>query len=603
MRRSIAAVLAAASCATAVPTFLDALQPRQANSGISPSAFRRRAYQNTAVLNNWAYIDGGEFSYETGTQITYQYSSTLIAIDLSKDWVNRSVTLNSISKPSGAPDLVDGGIWVDHNAGVLYTGFAGRQSTYGDDAEQPNGLWSFKPDGSGSGTWTNLNSSTDQGFQTDVRPFSPLVAAGGGAGYMLGGFAVNSSSSDPRLNSWHVSGLVTYNYTTQKLSNNTVSDGYTGGVDQMGGMVYVPNFGDQGVLVVLGGDQVGKNEPGFDALLNFSSIAVYDVASGSWYDQATSGNIPEDRKEFCTAGVASTNQTYEILIYAGWNGNLGSSSVPYDEAYVLSLPAFQWFKASYPAANPRHGVTCVPVGGGQILTVGGVDTTQNGPDNLYDDVFNTADPFEQGLAIFDLNKMAFAPSFAANPPAYTGASVVRSYYSSRYISPDFTCIYKLIMSSSRTPSWSNPSLSAVFAVSSFPTAASSSAPTGTGTGTSNNKSSSSDAGPIAGGVVGGVVGLALIAGIAFFFMRRARKNRTGGVGGYPKGGPAPAVEADGMEGQRHEMPYNPSGEGALKYGGPPAHGYQPYRQLAKFVNQPPSELPGAEQEPLRHELA
>jgi hypothetical protein len=433
MRCSVAVVLAALSCAVAVPTstFAETLEPRQANSAISASAFRRRAYQNTAVLNGYAYIDGGEFSYETGTDITYQYSSTLIAIDLSKDWVNSSVTLNSISKPTGCPDLVQGGIWVDQVAGLLYTGFAGRQSTYGNDAEQPNGLWSFKPDGSGSGTWTNLNSSTSTAFQTEVRPYSPLMASGGRVGYMLGGFAVNSSSSDPRVNAWSISGLITYNYTTQKVTNNTVGDGYTGGVDQMGGMIYVPNFGDDGILVVLGGDQVGKNKPGTDALLNFSTVAVYDIGSGNWYDQTTSGNIPEDRKEFCSAGIASTNNTYEILVYAGWNGNLGSGSVPYDEAYVLSLPAFQWFKASYPALNPRHGVTCVPVGGGQILTVGGVDTTQNGPDNLYDDVFNTADPFEQGLAIFDMNQMAFAPSYAANPPSYTGASVVQSYYASK----------------------------------------------------------------------------------------------------------------------------------------------------------------------------
>ena len=352
-------------------------------------------------------------------------ASTLIAINLSQDWINSSVTLNSISKPSGVPNLVQSeGIWVDEDAGVLYTGFAGRHSTFGDDASQPRGWWSFKPDNSGSGTWTNLNS-------TEVRPYSPLVASGGGAGYMLGGFAVNASAPDPRTYSWSISGLVTYNFTTNTLSNTTVGDGYTGGVNQMGGMLYVPNFGDDGILLVVGGDQVGKNTPYADAFLSFSTVAVYDIASGNWYDQETSGDVPEDRKEYCSAGIASTNNTYEILVYAGWNGHLGPVSVPYDEAYVLSLPAFRWFKAPYPAAHPRHAVSCVPVGGGQIMTVGGVDTTQNGPDNFYNDVFNTRDPFEQGLAIFDMNAMAFSPSYTAKPPAYTGASIVHQYYASR----------------------------------------------------------------------------------------------------------------------------------------------------------------------------
>lgn len=361
---------------------------------------------------------------------SWRPASTLIAINLSRDWVNSSVTLSSISKPSGVPDLVQGGIWVDQDAGILYTGFAGRQSTFGDDARQPSGLWSFKPDNSGGGTWTNLN-STDPGFKTEVRPYSPLVASGGGVGYMLGGFAVNTSTPDPRVNSLSISGLVTYNYTTKKLSNNTVDDSYTGGVNQMGGMMYIPNFGDDGIVLVFGGDQVGKNTPYSDSLLSFSTVAVYDITSGNWYDQETSGDVPENRKEFCSTGIASTNNTFEILVYAGWDGHLGPVSVPYDEAYVLSLPAFQWFKAPYPAAHPRHAVTCVPVGGSQIMTVGGVDTTQDGPDNLYNDVFNTPDPFEQGLAIFDMNAMTFAPSYTANPPTYTGAQVVQHYYASK----------------------------------------------------------------------------------------------------------------------------------------------------------------------------
>ena len=428
MRYSACALLALACSVVAWPSLFQPPEKRQASSAISPSAFRRRAYQSTAVLNGYAYIDGGEFSYETGSVITYQYSSTLIAIDLSTDWVNSSVTLESISKPAGVPDLAQGGLWVDENAGLLYTGFAGRQSTFGDDAFQPGGLWSFKPDGNGDGTWTNLN-STDQGFLTAVRPYGALIASGGGVGYMLGGLVMNSSSGQ----SWNSSGLVTFNFTTGQLTNASVNDGLTNGIDEMGGLIFVPNFGDEGVLIRLGGDQIGKITPGADDLLNLTTVSIYDVASGNWYDQTTSGNIPESRKEFCSAGIASANDTFEILVYAGWNGNLGSASVPYDEAYVLSLPAFQWFKASYPAANPRHGLTCVPVGGGQILTVGGLDTTQNGPDNLYDDVFNTRDPFEQGLAIFDMNQMAFAPSYTANAPSYTGASVVKNYYASKYV--------------------------------------------------------------------------------------------------------------------------------------------------------------------------
>jgi hypothetical protein len=149
--------------------------------------------------------------------------------------------------------------------------------------------------------------------------------------------------------------------------------------------------------------------------LSFSTVATYDIASANWYDQDTSGNIPED-KEFYSTGIASANDTYDILVHAGWNGHLGSVSVPYDEAYILSLPAFQWFKAHYPAAHPRHAVSCVPVGSGQTMTVGRVDTTQDGPDIFYNNVFNTSDPFDQGLAIFNMNVMTLTSSIQANLP-------------------------------------------------------------------------------------------------------------------------------------------------------------------------------------------
>jgi hypothetical protein len=169
---------------------------------------------------------------------------------------------------------VDAGIWVDDDQKLLYTGFAGRKSTFGDAASQVTGLWSFKPDGEGAGTWTNLNNTADSAFKTEPRPFSALVASGGGAGYMLGGFTVNASSSDPRNNAIALSGMVVYNFTTKQATNHTVSGISTNGIDQMGGMLYVPNFGPQGILVSLGGDQVGIKQAGYDALISMATVQM-----------------------------------------------------------------------------------------------------------------------------------------------------------------------------------------------------------------------------------------------------------------------------------------------------------------------------------------
>ncbi len=196
----------------------------------------------------------------------------------------------------------------------------------------------------------------------------------------------------------------------------------------MGQMMYIPNFGIDGIVVSMGGDQVGKVSSGADALISMGTVQVLDTASGMWYEQTVTGSIPDSRKEFCIDGAASSNRTFEILLYAGWNGGLGSGSIPYDEAFVLSLPSFRWFKADYPALHPRHGLTCNHLSGGQIVTIGGVDTTQNGPTSLYNGVFNTQDPFPQGLGVFDLNMMGFRSNYTANQTTYTLNPDIQNYY-------------------------------------------------------------------------------------------------------------------------------------------------------------------------------
>lgn len=108
----------------------------------------------------------------------------MIAISLDKDWTNSTVNLQSISKPSGAPDLSAGGIWVDHKKNVLYTGFAGRSSSFGNQQSQPTGLWQYSP---ASDEWTNLNSTADSFAGGYSRIRDALVTSGNGKGYALGG--------------------------------------------------------------------------------------------------------------------------------------------------------------------------------------------------------------------------------------------------------------------------------------------------------------------------------------------------------------------------------------------------------------------------------
>ncbi|KAK0719978.1 hypothetical protein B0H67DRAFT_534076 [Lasiosphaeris hirsuta] len=470
---------------------------RQENSAIHDSVFLRRAYHSSTVLGKRVYIGGGECSYSSGGRTVHQPSDALVSIDLSEDWNNVSVALHATFGSSGAGALKNGGIWVDEKKDTLYTGFAGISSSFGDGVTSAQGLWSSSPDTSGGGLWQSLNGSTDESFTTRPRAFGGQVASGDGSGYFLGGMQpysrlVDNGSSHPDP----VRGLVSYNFSTKKLRSMAVSGVSTEGNEQNGGMLYVPNFGDHGILVAMGGEQMSGPDNNSRNLIPFTNVRVFNPISNEWFEQRTSGSIPKPRKEFCIAGTASNNHTYEILVYAGWDGTLGLTALPYDEAFVLTLPGFHWTKANYLALHPRHGLTCNAVGGGQILTIGGVDTMQKGS---YSAAFDTPDPFTQGLAIFDLISLTWRDSYSVNPDSYTPAPEVHAYYKTNGRSP--------------TAGFTSPALESLFAIEYF-----------TAPGNSNEPEHGNIRALI-GGIVGSVVGVLFAAFLVFCCWRRRVRRR------------------------------------------------------------------------------
>lgn len=112
-------------------------------------------------------------------------------------------------------------------------------------------------------------------------------------------------------------------------------------------------------------------------------------------------------------------------------------SVQYDTINILTLPAFHWIGIPYNPQNPRHGLSCNAVGGSQILTIGGLDANPKTPfggllqvrESTFD---SSADPFAQGLAVFDMTKLAFSDHFTAGAPPYEQSEVVKQFYSQSY---------------------------------------------------------------------------------------------------------------------------------------------------------------------------
>ncbi len=219
--------------------------------------------------------------------------------------------VQSNSKPNGVPNLNSPSLWYDQNAGLIYSGFAGWNSTFGDHPDLPPlSLWSFKPDGTGDGIWNETIGSSSPVWQGVLRPAFPLAAFNPTTALLLGGTdqPYEDSSSENLLR-----GMVQFDIQNQSFVNATASCcNATNGV-YSGAMQYVPSFGQEGVFVAMGGiNGAGLLNSRYDQLVSFNTVSVYDPTAKVWWNQTTTGTPPNPRVEFCISGVNSTNETYEM---------------------------------------------------------------------------------------------------------------------------------------------------------------------------------------------------------------------------------------------------------------------------------------------------
>ena len=461
-------------------------------------------------------------------------ANTILSIDLSQNWVNDTVVIHSTTKPNGVPNLNLGSLWYDESTELLYTGYTGTSSSFDVNSNPPpppESIWTFKPDNLGSGTWNQTISSNASVWNTIVRTNRGYQAYGKGNAYVLGGTAqlLQNHTLYP--------GMIKFDMSSQIFSNISSETGATspsGNPGWNGAMQYVPPFGPNGVFVVMGGADG-------DVLIDFGYVQVFDPASGLWYNQTTTGSKPVSRMEFCTAGVASTNDTYEIFVYGGDTGNLGTPSVPCDTVNILSLPAFNWFSVAYNPENPRAGHTCEAVGGSQIAIVGGFDAnpkvTQGNYNLVVESIFSTPDPFAQGLAIFDLQTLQFATEYTAGGAAvYEPNEVIMDFYEhdtyDTNLVPDVAQLMKethFPPSTSSNSESSNSTLTSPPSSSSSSSSSNSTASSNTLTSPPSSSSSFSNsphtnhAGAIAGAVIGGLLVIALVIALVFWLVRRQRR--------------------------------------------------------------------------------
>ena len=279
------------------------------------------------MAGKWVYIDGGESSYkrvDENTTLLYcsfslerRYFSTLtcfhsakslLSIDLSQNWTNATVTINSNDKPVGVPNLNNPSFWYHEQEDIFYSGFSGWNSNFQDKPPlPPPSLWTFQPDGTGSGIWSEIIESNSSVWNFLIRRIYPIMAHGPDSAFILGG------TDNGRIFPYSadlLAGMVQFNMSSRSFTNSS-SSSYDAvfGVDK-GAMQYVPSFGPKGFFVVMGGEN--GNWTGHVGLIDFGTVSVYDPEKQEWWNQSTTGNWPTPRIDFCTAGVSSTNESFDM---------------------------------------------------------------------------------------------------------------------------------------------------------------------------------------------------------------------------------------------------------------------------------------------------
>ncbi|KAI1739452.1 hypothetical protein F4680DRAFT_136657 [Xylaria scruposa] len=464
-------------------------------SGI-PSAhdFVRRGCHTVALLGDYLYVDGGQVTERVNDSAPADSPSfdvtTTWSINMTEAWTADTVPLQAI--PKTAPLLSKQAHWIDYSTNSLYT-WGGFTS---DGSSPSHGLWRFKADGSGGGSWTQVTQRDYASFSKMKGTFGSAFTQTKDAGFAFGG-AVTKSSDDTiakTIPGYATPGLISYDFQTGEWENST-SSSYGGyGTSLNARAEWIP-FGPNGQLIFLGGAESpvdATNETIVET--SWNRLTIVDPVTKQWHTQMTSGTKPPTIESHCSVGVPGPNGTYEIFLYGGVSDQLRDTS---PQVYVLSLPGFVFFEGPTDAP-PRSDHQCAIVGKGQrqMLSMGGVDG-----ENRTFTAPTTADPWPYGIGILDMTELKWTDSYDPNAPAYDSPDVVKQWYAAGNL---------------ENMHWDSPEVQAIFMREPAPAPA----PTQNAVATGAHST-----GVIVGGAVGGVLGVAAIGMMSFMLVRRSRRTR------------------------------------------------------------------------------
>ncbi|ETI28220.1 hypothetical protein G647_00669 [Cladophialophora carrionii CBS 160.54] len=517
----------------------------QAGVALDPvKNFCRRIGHSSVYKNGTLYINGGIETYvdfgadgqQDWNTITTGINENLISVDMTASWdwkTNISISQNarhesgSVAGMQWPVNVHDGALFGGLNDSPSLTMFGGTTSDF--NQSFPNflippdtryGIWTYDMDGD---IWTAVDTSN----VLDTIPSwgASAEAPDQGLAFYVGGQIDDGTANSTQFlgdDTVGVSGMVVIETQTNTIKNITGLSGIQTN-RQGGGLVYVDNFGNSGVLLLIGGQ---TQTTGY---IPMDEIKIFDIHSmdltglaGSgnnlWYEQKATGDIPDARVDFClVAAPSQDNSSTSIYLYGGT-----SNGTIFDDIYVLSLPSFTWVKV-FTGQDARWSVTCHFIPPRQMITVGGGGKSSN--------ISSDCDWEQKSLAVLDLSTIKWGSVYDAAAPAFEVPEAVVKVIgggpsgNATKLEPD--------------GGWDQTGLSNLFiirqAATTSPPPSDSTTPSITATATLSPYSKETDdgisGGAIAGIAIAAVAGVLLVAGGVFFWLRRRRQQgRSQGLG-------------------------------------------------------------------------
>ncbi|KAF2876617.1 kelch repeat protein-like protein [Massariosphaeria phaeospora] len=380
---------------------------------------KRWAHQST-IVNGTLYIYGGN-SITNPKQTEDTWNNDFLTLDLTKSWQISKPSLTGLPRPSGPPEVALGTLW--NSLGSLYL-YGGEFSHKPPRPPTAVSTWEYNLSSKQWFEHKNPKSSAGDKAPEDGQPIQRSAEGSGfgvstlGRGWYFGGHLDmwTTEGWNTQIDRVYLKSMVEFTFPGH--SNNAVeslrdgktaseggvwrnvtdgSEGSAGFPERADGvLVYVPGFGEQGLLLGLGG---GTN----DTFTQMNIIDVFDIATSSWYKQTTSGKVPKFRVNPCAVvGAAADGSSYNIHMFGGQSLQPAGDQTQYDDMWILSVPSFTWIevdmsKQGVPPARAGH--TC-HVWDGQMIVVGGYVPKELSCDS-------------PGIYVFNMSSLSWSDQFTA----------------------------------------------------------------------------------------------------------------------------------------------------------------------------------------------